>query len=158
MPYNGQFCKNRSLKFFWQLITSRQHTFIVLKKYKKLCWIYWKKLLLQARATLFVFISKSPFFTGLVLSSSSQKKLKKWVLSKPQKWRKFKKNDLQTKFTGFYKKDCISFVNNKCKNFTVDNCTHNFKNMSTSASHANFRLDIFHSKTLLYSFWDRKTD
>ena len=34
-------------------------------------------------------------------------------ISKPQKWRKFKNNDPQTKFTGSYKKDCISFVNNK---------------------------------------------
>ena len=35
-------------------------------------------------------------------------------ISKPQKWRKFKKkNDPQTKFTGSYKKDCISFVNSK---------------------------------------------
>ena len=34
-------------------------------------------------------------------------------ISKPQKWRKFKKNDTQTEFTGSYKKDCISFVNNK---------------------------------------------
>ena len=32
----------------------------------------------------------------------------------------------------------------------MDNCTHNFKNIS---SHASSRLDIFHSKTLLYSFW-----
>ena len=149
MPYNGQFCKNRSLKFFWQLITSRQHTFIVLKKYKKLCWIYWKKLLLQARATLFVFISKSPFFTGLVLSSSSQKKLKKWVLSKPQKWRKFKKNDLQTKFTGSYKKESISFVNNKYQILLWIIAPTTLKILS---SPANFRLDIFHTKTLLYYF------
>ena len=34
-------------------------------------------------------------------------------ISKPQKWRKFKKNDPQTKVTGSYKKDSISFVNNK---------------------------------------------
>ena len=34
-------------------------------------------------------------------------------ISKPQEWRKIKNNDLQTKFTGSYKKDCISFVNNK---------------------------------------------
>ena len=32
-------------------------------------------------------------------------------------------------------------------------CTDNFKNALTSSSHANFRLDIFHSKALLYSFW-----
>ena len=34
-------------------------------------------------------------------------------ISKPQKWRKFKKNDAQLKLTGSNKKDCISFVNNK---------------------------------------------
>ena len=33
------------------------------------------------------------------------------------------------------------------------NCTHDFKNTLTSSSHTNFRSDIFHSKTLLYSFW-----
>ena len=38
----------------------------------------------------------------------------------------------------------------------MNNCTHNFKNTLTSSSHANFRLDIFHSKTLLYSFWGRQ--
>ena len=38
----------------------------------------------------------------------------------------------------------------------MDNCTHHFKNTLTSFSHANFRLDIFHSKTLLYSFWGRE--
>ena len=36
--------------------------FIVFKKCKQLVWIYWKKLLLQAWAILFVFISKIPFF------------------------------------------------------------------------------------------------
>ena len=41
------------------------------------------------------------------------KKLNILRTCKPQKWRKFKKNDPQTKFTGSYKKDCISFVNNK---------------------------------------------
>ena len=35
----------------------------------------------------------------------------------------------------------------------MDKCTHNLKNTLTSSSQANFRLDIFHSKTLLYSFW-----
>ena len=34
-------------------------------------------------------------------------------ISKPQKWRKFKKNDLQTKFAGSYKRECIYFVSNK---------------------------------------------
>ena len=34
------------------------------------------------------------------------------IISKPQKWRQFKKNDPHTKFTGSYKIDCISFVNN----------------------------------------------
>ena len=38
----------------------------------------------------------------------------------------------------------------------MDNCTRHFKNTLTSSSHANFRLDIFHSKTLLYSFWGRE--
>ena len=38
----------------------------------------------------------------------------------------------------------------------MDNCTCYFKNTSTSSSHANFRLDIFHSKTLLYSLWRRE--
>ena len=35
----------------------------------------------------------------------------------------------------------------------MDNCIHHFKNTLTSSSPANFRLDIFYSKTLLYSFW-----
>ena len=39
----------------------------------------------------------------------------------------------------------------------MDSCTHNFKNNLTSSFQANFRLDIFHSKTLLYSFWDTET-
>ena len=38
----------------------------------------------------------------------------------------------------------------------MDNCIHHFKNTLTSSSHANFRLDIFHSKTLSYSFWERE--
>ena len=29
----------------------------------------------------------------------------------------------------------------------MDNCTHNLKNSLTSSSHANFGLDIFHSKS-----------
>ena len=33
----------------------------------------------------------------------------------------------------------------------MDNCTHHFKNVLTSSSHANFR-----SKTFLYSFWGWK--
>ena len=40
----------------------------------------------------------------------------------------------------------------------MDNCIHHFENTSTSSSHANFRLDIFHSKTLLYSFCGREND
>ena len=36
-------------------------------------------------------------------------------ISNTQKWRKFKKYDPQTKSTMSYKKDCISFVNNKWK-------------------------------------------
>ena len=39
----------------------------------------------------------------------------------------------------------------------MDNCTNHFENILTSSSHANFRLHIFHSKTLLYSFWGGKT-
>ena len=35
----------------------------------------------------------------------------------------------------------------------MDNCTHNFKITLTSSSHGSFRLDIFHSKTISYSFW-----
>ena len=35
-------------------------------------------------------------------------------------------------------------------------CTHQFKNTWTSSSHANFRFNIFHSKTLSYSFWGRE--
>ena len=35
----------------------------------------------------------------------------------------------------------------------MNNCTNNFKNTLTSSSQANLRLDIFHSKTFLYSFW-----
>ena len=38
----------------------------------------------------------------------------------------------------------------------MHNCTHHFKNTLTSSSHANFRLDIFHSKTILYSFWGKE--
>ena len=38
----------------------------------------------------------------------------------------------------------------------MDNCTHHFKNTLTPSSQANFRLDIFHSKTLLDSFWERE--
>ena len=34
----------------------------------------------------------------------------------------------------------------------MDNCTHNFKNTLTSSSHANYGLDIFHSKTLFIFF------
>ena len=34
-------------------------------------------------------------------------------ISKPQKGRKFTNNETRTEFTGSYKKDCISFVNNK---------------------------------------------
>ena len=71
-------------------------------------------------------------------------------ISKPQKWRKFKKNDLQTKFTGSYKKDCISFVNNKYQILLWIIAPTTLKILP---SHANFRLDIFHSKTLLYYFW-----
>ena len=32
---------------------TRQHTFLFLKNTKKFAWIYWKKLLLQALATLY---------------------------------------------------------------------------------------------------------
>ena len=70
-------------------------------------------------------------------------------ISKPQKWRKFKKNDPQTKFTGSYKKDCISFVNNKYKILLWIIAPTTLRRLS---SQANFRLDIFHSKTLLYYF------
>ena len=35
----------------------------------------------------------------------------------------------------------------------MDNCTHNFKSNLTASPDANFRLDIFHSKTLLYYLW-----
>ena len=35
----------------------------------------------------------------------------------------------------------------------MGNCTHNFKYTLISSSDGNFRLDIFHTKTLLYSFW-----
>ena len=38
----------------------------------------------------------------------------------------------------------------------MDGCIHNFKNSLTSSSHANFGLDIFHHKTLLYSFWGKE--
>ena len=38
----------------------------------------------------------------------------------------------------------------------MDNCTHHFKNALTSSNHADFRLDIFHSKAFLYSFWERE--
>ena len=39
----------------------------------------------------------------------------------------------------------------------MDNYTQSFKNTLTSFSHANFRLDIFHSKMSLYPFWRRET-
>ena len=51
-------------------------------------------------------------------------------------------------------KKCCKII--KIANFTLDNCTHHFKSTLTSTSPANFRLDIFHFKTLLYSFWGRK--
>ena len=38
----------------------------------------------------------------------------------------------------------------------MDNCTYHLENTLTSFSHANFKLDIFYSKTLLYSFWERE--
>ena len=38
----------------------------------------------------------------------------------------------------------------------MDNCIGHFKNNLTSSSHANFRLDIFQSKMLLYSFGERE--
>ena len=72
-------------------------------------------------------------------------------ISKPQKWRKFKKNDPQLKLTRSYKKDCISFVNNKEQILLWIIATTILKILS---SRDNFRLDIFHSKTLLYSFWE----
>ena len=71
-------------------------------------------------------------------------------ISKPQKWRKFKKNDPQTKFTGSHKKDSISFVNNKYQILLWIIAPTTLKILS---SPANFRSDIFHSKTLLYYFW-----
>ena len=38
----------------------------------------------------------------------------------------------------------------------MGNCVHHFENTLTSSSYANFRLDVFHTKTLLYSFWGRE--
>ena len=64
---NGLFCRKRSLKLDK---TSRQYT-SVFKKYKKLAWIYWKKLLLRTLAILFVFMNRIPLFVGLVLNTSS---------------------------------------------------------------------------------------
>ena len=129
---------------------TRHDTFTVFKKYKKPPWIYWEKLLLQAWAILILFISKITFFTDLDLNSSSLKKLYILRISKSQKWRKFKKNKPQTKFIGSSKTEFLPLI---IANFTMDNCTHNFKNTLISSSHANFRLDnFFHSKTLFYSF------
>ena len=54
---------------------------------------------------------------------------------------------LKQSLLGLKEKNCISFVN-KITNFTMDNCVHHFKSTLTSSSDANFRLDIFHSKTL----------
>ena len=62
-------------------------------------------------------------------------------ISKPQEWRKFKKNDPQTKFTEAYKKFVFLLLTINSK-FTMDNCTQNFKNTLSSPSHANFRLDF----------------
>ena len=95
--------------------------------------------------------AKFHFFTGLVFNSSSLKKMNILRISKRQKWRKFKKNDPQLKLTGSYKKDCISFFNNKEQIFLWIIATTILKILS---SRDNFRLDIFHSKTLLYSFWE----
>ena len=39
----------------------------------------------------------------------------------------------------------------------MDNCIHHFKNTLISSSHADFRLDIFLSKTLLFYFWGRES-
>ena len=72
-------------------------------------------------------------------------------ISKPQKWRKFKKNDPQTKFSGFYKKDCISFVNNK--NQILLWITLKPTTLKILCYHAYLRLNISHSKTRLYYFW-----
>ena len=96
---NGLLCKNRSLKIDK---TSRQH--FVFQKQEKLSWIYCNKLLLQTLATLFVFMKRIPFFISLVLSASSLKKMNFLRISKAQKLRKFKNNNLQTKFTGSNKK------------------------------------------------------
>ena len=43
---------------------------LFLKNTKKFAWIYWKKLLLQALATLSVLINKMSFCIGLVLNNS----------------------------------------------------------------------------------------
>ena len=72
--------------------------------------------------------------------------------SKPQEWRKFKKISLKQSLLGLTKKK-KNFVNNKLK---IYNCTQDVKNTLTSSSQANFRLDIYHFKTLLHSFWRRK--
>ena len=72
-------------------------------------------------------------------------------ISKPQHWRKRKNNEPQCLLR--LTKKHISFVNNKQQ---IYNCTHHFKNTLTSCSETNFRIDIFHSKTLLYSFWGRE--
>ena len=42
------------------------------------------------------------------------------------------------------------------KNFAMNNCIHHFKNNLTSSAYANFRLDIFHSKIALHSFWGKE--
>ena len=70
-------------------------------------------------------------------------------ISKPQKWWKFKNNEPQTKFTGSCKKKIISFVKNS--KFYYGYLHLPFKNTFNSSYHANFRLDISHSKTLSYS-------
>ena len=68
--------------------------------------------------------------------------------SEPQKWR-FKNNESESKVYWVVQK--LNFTI-----FTMDNCTHHFKNTLASSSHANFRLDIFHCKMLSYCFCGRE--
>ena len=50
--------------------------------------------------------------------------------------KKIEKQRASNKFTGFTKKGCISFVNEKA-NFAMDSCYHYFGNNLTSSFHTN---------------------
>ena len=75
--------------------------------------------------------------------------------SEPQKWR-FKNNESQSKVYWVVQKKIVILLLIINTKFTMDNCTHHFKNTLVPSSHANFRLDIFHCKMLSYYFCGRE--